>query len=372
LWFASVFAIYLCCHWFYRQPYFLIEKLPFGQVGGAQLRNFAIKWLRVLLSLVLFCLPVFIAFVPAVRRMPRRYLIISSAALIVGLGLSTFLAVHSLSVRAMLLPPWLMNNLNAGGIMNNYDVLGYRPGILSPPVQVALCALVVVSSCSFLAFVFARDPRTERQQHQSASLSWHQTLWLVVPFTLAYTALLMPRGFFATFASDVLDRYLLPMLPCVIILLVRFYQERVQPQLPILSFAVLTIFALWGIAGIHDLFSMNRARLAAADQVHRSGIPRTQIQTSFEYDYWTQIDVAGHINDPRIHTPKNAYRQVSLSIGPRPPNRFWYAQETAAVQPRYFIVFTPQPSLKATEFAPTSYHTWLPPFGATVIVQQLP
>lgn len=367
LWIGSVAAIYLCLRWYYRQPYALREPIVLSLPSAVQFHVFCFKVFLLLLSLVLLALPIFMAFISAVWRLPLRF-----GLACFGLTVLCIAAFPLLSLRNFMLAPWLGNYVTAGGMINTYDTLGPRPVILSAPVRFALFMLVIAAICSFLTVLFVTRPR-ENWIAPKHSLSWHQMLWLVLPFTLGYVGLLLPRALYSTTTSpmQIFDRYLPPIVASLLILLVRFYQEKVRIKLPSISVVMLTVFSLWGIAATHDLFSMDRARLAAAEKIHQAGVPRTQIQASFEYDFSTQLETAGHINDPRIRIPGDAYDPEPERLSGL-PHRFEYSYLIPAVQPKYFLVFVPQSGLDPTPFPPIFFRTWLPPFGATIYVQQLP
>jgi hypothetical protein len=161
-------------------------------------------------------------------------------------------------------------------------------------------------------------------------------------------------------------------MPLAIIILLLLYQHWVAARLPTISVTALSLFAMYAIAGTHDWFALNRARVAAVAEVHRSGVPVTSIQGGFDYDGWTQIEAAGYINDPRITNPPNAYHPnlepLRLSAG----CRLGFAPYTPAVQPRYFVVFSLMPCLKMSGYHPVTYGTWLPPFRRTIYIQEAP
>ena len=94
------------------------------------------------------------------------------------------------------------------------------------------------------------------------------------------------------------DRYLLPMVFVVLLLVVRYYQENVQPRLPFACLALVALAAAVSVAGAHDLFAMFRGTLAAAEEVHASGVPERAIDAGWEYDGLTEINEAGFIVIP--------------------------------------------------------------------------
>lgn len=87
------------------------------------------------------------------------------------------------------------------------------------------------------------------------------------------------------------DRYVLDLMPLVIIGCIWLYQEYIRPELPVSSVAVLAFYAIFAVAGTHDWFAWQRARLAAIHELRVAGVARTEIQGGFEYDGWTQLSM---------------------------------------------------------------------------------
>jgi hypothetical protein len=134
--------------------------------------------------------------------------------------------------------------------------------------------------------------------------------------------------------------------------------------------ALLT-FAFYAFAGIHDWFALSRARLAAAEKIRQTGVPRTAIQAGFEYDCWTQLQAEGHVNDPRIVTPPDAFRPVPSSAELPKECRTWvFSYLTPAVVPQYFLAFEPLTCFAPSVFSPVTYRAWMPPFNRQVFVLQ--
>jgi hypothetical protein len=136
---------------------------------------------------------------------------------------------------------------------------------------------------------------------------------------------------------------------------------------------VLAIFSVFTIAGTHDWFAWNRARLASIEMLHERGIPDTLIQAGFEYDGWTQIKASGYVNEPRIEVPKTAFHEnyELLRSGPS-PCRYFFTLYTPAIQPKYVLVASPLPCFARTGYPVMRYRAWLPPFERSVYVQQNP
>jgi len=185
-------------------------------------------------------------------------------------------------------------------------------------------------------------------------------------------------------ANLIFDRYLLVPQALGIIVLLRYYQDFAAPdgkqprsistagRPPVIGQLALLAFAYFSVTSIHDWFALYRARLEAAEEVRRSGVPRTAIQGGFEYDGWTQLETGGYINEPRIKIPRDAFHPVPFSSGLPPECTTWFLSTvlTPAVIPRYFLVFKPLPCFAPSPFPPVTYYAWKAPFTRHVYVQQ--
>ncbi|MHB1938237.1 MAG: hypothetical protein ACYCOR_16865 [Acidobacteriaceae bacterium] len=134
---------------------------------------------------------------------------------------------------------------------------------------------------------------------------------------------------------------------------------------------VLAVFAVYAVAGAHDLFVGCRALVRTIQMVQKSGVPRRYIQAGMASDGWTQIAGSGHINDSRIQVPAGAYTPYTLDLELPDECRYPFASFTPAITPEYFLIFPPMSCFAPTKFPPVHYTTWLPPFHRALYVQQL-
>lgn len=365
LWLTGAAAIFLCMHWFSQQPYSVPEKLiPSVRV---QVVAFSATVVEMLLSVILFCLPVFVAFLPALRRVPLRILLWCGASATVLLAVSSNFFRHFRFLTFMT-APYLGPFVTDRGMFQLTETVGLHAIVLPFVVRLGLGILVILSGFSFLLFALKGSRRSVLDAPVDGSLSWHQLLTLVLPFTLAYCALLLPRA--ATL--DAYDRYLLTACVSIVILALRFYQEKVRPRIPAISVVTLAVFAIWGILTTHDYFSMSRARLAVTEELRQAAVPRTLILAGFDYDFWSQLEAAGHLNNKKVRVPIDGYQPPGPSNIPFLPDLNWYTVYTPAIHPKYILVFSPMRDLKPTNFPTVSYRTWLPPYGGTIAVEQVP
>lgn len=366
LWIASVIAISGCMLWFYRQPYSIPEKIVAGRFT-VELIPHALQQLRDLfLSVLLLSLPVLSVFLRVLRRVSRPVFLISLAVSLVLLAVR--IQTHGVSALA----PWMPNIVTEYGIggSGSWESLGQKAVVLVPWVRAVITGMVLLAACAWIAAWLPRlrFPSFADVNGRRDTASWIVLSTLLFPFSLAYSALLMPRAVFGV----ALDRYLLPLVALFAIVVLRYFQDHFHDRIPALSYVLLGLFSAYGIASTHDYFSAGRARLTAASSIEAAGIPRTKIQAGWEYDGWTQITTEGYINDPRLVIPKGAYKPVNRLEGLPAACRFDFANLTPAITPQYFVVFSPQSCLRPSRFAPVAFDTWLPPFDRKIYIQQLP
>lgn len=365
LWAGSFIATIACLYWFSHQPYSIPERIIAGAFTPALLPHAAQQIRDLILSLLLLTLPVFAAMLVELPRVSKRVLF----PLLGIMAVLFALRIYTHGVQAF--GPWTPNIVTEYGVggSGSWENLGRKPVVLSPWVRGAATCMVFLAACVWLAKVMprmgSRRPSYSEQQPHIPS----RTLGLLLgPFILAYFAMLLPRAIFGL----ALDRYLIPLLAVLVIVMLRYFQNAVRRETPAFCFVLLAIFSAYGIAATHDYFATARARLAAASLIHAAGVPRTEIQGGWEYDGWTQLSAGGYINDPRLQVPAGAYKRINRVHDLPESCQFDFAKVTPAIDPRFFVVFSPQSCLASSSFPPVAYHTWLPPFEREIYIQQLP
>ncbi len=377
IWLAGVAGVFACLDWLYHQPYFIPESLAPPGFSLAVLRHVVKGEIRVSLCTLLLLFPVLAAWWPLARSVPRRSLVwtsVISSVLLVG-----FLAYCSSQGKLdQWIAPWLPHVIGQMGMPGMDNIPGPKPGPIHTWQRIFVTVLVLGAVLIFFVHLFS-PLRRRGYLNQSARMpSWHRIFWLLGPYTLGYMAVLSTRAVF----DALFDRYSLVPQAIGIIVLLRYYQDFVvsdgkQPsstftigRLPTICYLALLVFAYYSVAGTHDWFSLDRARVQAAEEIRRSGVPRTAIQGGFEYDGWTQLEAAGYINDPRIRIPKGAFHAVSEPTLPSECSTWFSPTLIPAVNPRYFVVFTPLSCFAPSPFPAVTYHAWMPPFTRKLYVQQ--
>jgi len=363
LWIGSVLSVLACMRWFERQPYALPEKIAQGPVTGTMLGHMLAELLKVLLCLALVTFPILAAWIPILRSLNRSALT-RIACILVAMGAASIVLGNRGSLEHRIMP-WLGHVIGTLSIFSSTgEMLGSRPVTLTLPMRVGLSLVVMAAMLTLVEQMLAKP----RRRNGSRAASLHEALWILGPFAISYVVFLLPRALY----SVVYDRYLLGLMPLAVIMLLLVHQRWVAEQLPAVTVAALSLFALYAIAGTHDWFALNRARAAGVAQIHASGVPATSIQGGFDYDGWTQIEAAGYINDVRLRTPANSYHVNLSPLQLSEQCRLNFAEYTPAIHPKYFVVFEPMTCLAPSKYPPVTYRTWLPPFQRMIYIQQAP
>jgi hypothetical protein len=184
---------------------------------------------------------------------------------------------------------------------------------------------------------------------------------LLLPFTACYLLLLFPLALIVIF-----DRYLLEIVAILLIYTLRWHQDRVSQQIPLISTVTLVVIAILGVASTHDLFAMARAEVRLTTQLQQAGVPRTEIRGGFDFDTVTEVYTAGYLNDWHLVNPPGSFQPLRTDeSGPCGDPFLIYLP---AMHVRYVITPAMTPCLGPSDFAPEGYRTWLPPARREILV----
>jgi hypothetical protein len=139
-------------------------------------------------------------------------------------------------------------------------------------------------------------------------------------------------------------------------LLVRYYQERIQKQLPITSFLLVGVMAIYGVVVTHNMFALYRARVSIAAQLRAANVPDISVDNGWEYNVGVELQQAHYINNRGIVLPAHAYVPTPpLPSGPCSLSLYDY---TPHVHPIYGISFDPNACYGPAPFLPVHYSRW--------------
>jgi len=219
---------------------------------------------------------------------------------------ATWLLVAGVTVgitTPLTLSGWLMpmvgNQLKNFG-MGLRSLSGVAPSGLPRPFWIGITALAVTGAALIILTLgeFVREKwLTRSTAFAHESWPWQVVFLLVVgafnfaPIAFAYGA--------------VFDRYFLVFLPLLLGLLVALGhgQEIMRgPLVMWLSASVMATYLVFGVAATHDYLGWNRARWAAAAELHeRWGVPKEEIDGGFEYN--NLLDSRERLRTRWVHRP---------------------------------------------------------------------
>ncbi len=374
VWALCVAFTFVCLYWFSRQMYTTVESAGGMRFDLDHLFDAGLAALRVPLETAFFLSPILIAFALAFLKERTRVVYLSLAGVILFCAYLC-LRPHSYWVGNILAPAssGIGDYVTPLGILELPEI-GNRPLTLNLGVRIVITVVSYFAAFAFAVLLITKNRLITRHRHamapeeaQPAQLSWQPLLLLLGPFTIAYCAFLA----FRVLAGTMFDRYLLPLFMVLAVVALRFYQEKVSPRLPLPCFAVLFLFAAFGVAGTHDMFAVDRARLAAIEHLRAAGLPRTAFYGGFAYDGWTQIDTQGHIDADGIRTPDGVRHLPSERLKFNPCG-YSFARYYPAIRAQYALSFD---NLTCRDpknsFAPVPYHLWLPPFSGAIYTRSL-
>ena len=369
-WCVSLAFIVTCLHWFKSQPYSVIETLI---PRATPLHTWVIRLVRTpfeaMLCLSLLLFPLLVLWL---RRFKTFPLSVRISILIGAVCFQTDFLNHLLKTERF---PWLVDLIGDLGLVHKFSfTLGERPGVLSEPILRTILAFAVITvAMTFVISLFRTSALSNKSQIKFRALvlpdpgiSWHSEFWLFVPFAVVYCSVVFSRSI----EHICFDRYLLGLIPIAIVYLLKLYDQSFSAPLPIASYLLLGTIALFSIAGTHDWYAMNRARIETASILTKAGIPDTRFQLGLDYDGWTQLKYSPATSETAA--------SVLLDIDPvsvaniSPPCVIWSWGVTAAIDPEYFVVLNPMPCLAPSRFAPVTYRSWIPPFHRSLYIQKRP
>ena len=356
-------------HWFEQQPYAIPEHLYIKVESLPQLRYMVRELVGVVLEVPFLILPIVVAYLIVLRKNTRQYW---RSLAVCGLGYALVTGIFIIktgpdSVLEPLLGDWVSP-------VARYGIEALRtPGPIVLGFGTRICLTAVSTLATFCAIAFLWEMRKRIVGHEvdklppelssraACSVSWNQVVVLVGPFAAAYFALLIPRS-----SVQLLDRYLLAFMFICGLVLVRAFQDFIQPSLPAVTKVLVGLIAIYSIGATHDMFAFYRARANVANEIIAAGVQPNMFDGGFEYNAWIELlEGSGYLNDEKILNPPNSYvpidpyrgfscvgmerRERIDGLDIRLPHFF----------PRYGLSFYPDACGGRSSLAPVSYFRWL-------------
>ena len=356
-WIIGVVFVAAAAHWSARQPYSIpVHMLPI-RIDRKAL-NFLVKaGFKGVGQLALLALPVLLMFCGSIRSWNRR------AAAVFGIGFLCF-AVSGIALkRAGKLHLWHAPFLRMTFTDIPFDRLsisgdqGLHHAVPRDSLGALLTGAVVLGILCMAACVFAGPNRRATFQHETSPISWPKLGTLLGFLGAAYIVILA----LDELRNGILyDRYLLPLLAILLLVLARYYQERVKAKLPRACVLLIVVFGAFSVAATHDEFALYRGYVSATDEIRSSGVPAEAIVGPWEYDWWTQIEKAGYINHPRIQVPRGAYLPQPVRVYPATCPSVLFRSlslNMPAIKPAYVVSINPGECGGQAAFPPVMYST---------------
>lgn len=341
-----------CIHWLAKQPYVIPVPLltrPFPKRIAIQQLSY------IVLEVPFLVLPVVAAFLPRIFR-SRPYIRFLLLAVLLA-----YVVIAFQSRKQMY--PILHFEPTAGVWAGWINIFGaYAPGLEDVPVLLHTNALIVLTIACIggllgVIAVALQPGAASSTLPVAEDLSWKQLGVLLLPFSIAYLILLAAA---AETTHTIYDRYAMGFFGPATIVLIRLYQERVQPRLPVTTIPLIIVMGAYGVIVTHNTFALDRARVDLINELHAKGVPFTSIDGGWDYNFDTELANSDHINDPRIKYPADAY----VTPPSAPPNQCQPAAHRAAshltphVRAIYGVSFSADTCYGTAPFAPVQYRPW--------------
>jgi hypothetical protein len=366
IWLASIAIIFGCMHWFALQPYApqasILPKPPNSFLLGVFEGIFTIDLMgALLLCLLLMIVPVLAIWLPSFGKKFDDYIVLFC------MGLLPMVVIKYLTGNLGIV--WPPSTLNWELSTQQHSLLGtpqMMQGSLFPvPARILVSLILLAALFGSIFAVRQKGWKLIQAEHPQEA---RQIFWLLVPFSIAYGALLI----LAVQQGLVLDKYVFLWMPFAIIASIWLYQRCIRIELPVASVVLLIVYAAFAVAATHTLFAWHRARFAAIQELRAAGIPPTEIQAGFEYDGWTQIQQSGYVNNKLVKNPPGAYQSPSTKPDLKNLCYYNFLAWAPSLHPKYAVDFGPAACFLPSHFPPVHYIAWLPPFHRDVYIRKVP
>jgi hypothetical protein len=340
--------------WFSQQPYTQPEHLL---VDHIHLPETLWQFIHSLLDIPFLLLPIAALFLLSLRGIRPCFLAIAAA---LQLGY-LFLSIYPSHLRGHFpLEPALGDWVNVYGVFPAVFIHGTPTIFLSSSIRVLFTIVSLGGLLSLITLLLSPHP-VPPSANGRTRVSWHPLIVLTAPFAVANLLLLIPR----VAGAGITERYLLILLLIALPCLLRFCQDRVQPQFPALCILLVAVMAIFAITLTHNLFSLYRARVALVRELSAAGVPPTSVDNGWEYNVSVELQYAPYINNFRMALPPRVRYHSSAAGRHLPDERF---RRIPPHTPRYGISFTPYACYGPAPFAPAHYSRWPSPAPGTLYV----
>lgn len=196
-------------------------------------------------------------------------------------GLYTFIITGLLIYLDKTIPcldnVWIDFGVGPTTLFDYYNNFTSSPDPRAPKVLWIVVSAIGVF-CSFVWFEKLKlwwiDFRTNKQPNFKNTFALTSIIIYVSPFLLV----------------GIYDRYLICLIPFVLVLLMQKENIIKILKFKTLSFVFVAILAIFSLFATHDYISWNRVRWQVLGDLQKTGIPITQIQGGAEFSTWNMFD----------------------------------------------------------------------------------
>jgi hypothetical protein len=365
---AGLLFILAALHWLKQQPYIVpVSPIP-HRIDWDFLKNGG----RVVLGgagvLTMYALPVLLLFAGTLRSWKRR---VAAAAVAV----LAIVPIHLLKIDK-----WPVNaafnviTFHSADRLDDLAVAAIHLAAARSSLRFLLTGAVVfgllclVLSCLERAPAHPLPPESAVSQQKDTAISWQKLGVILGPFSAAYL-------FFVVMAFAIYDRYFLPLLAILLLVLVRFYQEKQKARLSWACVLLIVLFAGFSLTATHDDFALSRSYAATAAEIRSSGVPATAILGPQALEGWAELEKAGHLHSP-LTVPK---AESMFKLGQGVPANcdkglyfLLFLGMTPSIQPAYAVSPNPKECGGQIAYPPVKFRTWIPPRSNWMYAVRLP
>jgi hypothetical protein len=311
--------------------------------------------------LALFSLPLMLMFAAALRRRSRG---VAALAAILAIAPIHFLKIDKWPVNASynVITVLTCERLNA------IAAQAIHLAAAQDSLRIVLTGAVVFGLLCLVLSAIERARARLGPQPEAASISWQKLGMILGPFSAAYVL-------FATVHGAFFDRYFLPLFAILLLVLTRYYQQRIPANAAWAWVLLIGVFAGFSLVAIHDAFSRYRGFVAAAGEIRSSGVPATAILGPQPYEGWAQLEKAGRLNYPPKVSPDPSALQSEEAVPAYCDKDLYFLillGQVPSIQPAYAVSLNPQECGGQVAFPPVKYSTWIAPRTNWIYAVRLP
>ena len=340
-----VACMWAVVHWLKVQPNF--------QYYSAHLRVFFTgtamrSGIRCILTCLLFAVPLFCAAGGSVAQAARKWKMVAAA---LGLTAVAVFVIGWVNLHGQVFgpAPWLGNFVTPYGILGQgEDLLGQKPVILPDHFRIFLSALALFPPILFVMATM-KHSAYERLQSLAADETARARLILLVAVIAMVLALAVQR-------LPVFDRYMVPILPCLFVIMAAV--RPVPPRPAAAGWLALFLFSTIAIGLTHDYSAARRASVRLLQQLEASGIDRYDVSAGLELNGADHLKKATYLHMCDANPPAGGNcKQALMSDW-----RVWEFQSaTFTIGDDYVLAYSDIPGYERLDTFSAPFTTWIPP-----------